>query len=133
MRRALLLVAVVATLAGSAVVADRLVSRADAQDSAQAAMAGHPLVGTWVVDDPSNPTGAPSLTVFTSDGVVLDASAAGRTGAGSWKATGPRSGAATFIYVIQGPAGNYRANVVIRTALDVDASGKTLTARYSYT
>jgi hypothetical protein len=95
--------------------------------------AGHPLVGTWIVDDVNDPADAPSLTTFTGDGIVLDASAAGHTGAGAWKVTGPRSGLATFVYVIQGPAGDYRANVIIRVSLEVAKDGTALTAHYSYT
>jgi hypothetical protein len=133
MRRATLLLAVVAALAVSAMVVGRLATFVDAQDTAQTAMAGHPLVGTWVVVDQRDTTDAPSLTVFSADGIVLDASAAGKVGAGSWEATGPRSGAATFVYVFEGPGGNYRANVVIRAALEVDEPGNAFTARYSYT
>ncbi|HEY7034405.1 MAG TPA: hypothetical protein VH482_23920 [Thermomicrobiales bacterium] len=132
MRRAIVVLALVSVIGIAGAALGRSAMETGAQEDTATA-AGHPLVGTWIIDDVNNPTDAPSLTVFTADGIVLDASAAGRTGAGSWRVTGPRSGAATFVYVIEGPAGNYRANVIIRAALDVAAGGNTLTARYSYT
>jgi hypothetical protein len=133
MRRATLLLVVVVVVTIGVLVTFHFATRAEAQDGAQPAMVGHPLVGTWIVDDAADPMDAPSLTIFTSDGIVLDESATGHTGAGSWQITGPRSGAATFVYVYEGPDGNYRGNVIIRAVLDIDASGNTLTADYSYT
>jgi hypothetical protein len=125
-------VVIVAVLVAIGVVLDHSPQRSSAQEATPAAMTGHPLVGTWVVYDENVPTGAPSLTVLTSDGVVIDASANGRAGAGSWQPTGPRSGEATFVYIIDGNGG-YQSYVVIRASVEVDASSDAFTARYSYT
>ncbi|HYP61589.1 MAG TPA: hypothetical protein VEQ36_14255, partial [Thermomicrobiales bacterium] len=43
--------------------------QASAQDASPAAMAGHPLVGTWIITrDITNTTEVPVVVVFTADG-----------------------------------------------------------------
>ena len=45
----------------------RRVDRVAAQESTPAAMAGHPLVGTWIVDrNPADPSEMPTTNVFTA-------------------------------------------------------------------
>jgi len=99
-----------------------------------AAMAGHPLVGAWIldtdVDDPANP---PTLALFTSDGIYQQADPDGSDGYGSWEATGPSSGAMTFVG--QFPLGEDESagigSTTVRAAIMVDAGGQTLTAEYT--
>ena len=74
--------------------------QASAQDATPAAMAGHPLVGTWIVDpEPDNPANVPSLVTYSSDGIVIDPAAGF---AGSWKPTGPR----TAVFTLSGIPGD---------------------------
>jgi hypothetical protein len=101
---------------------------ASAQDATADAMAGHPIVGTWVFDrDIANVTDNPSVVVFTADGGLLDPS---QGVAGAWMATGPRSAAWTVIAFIEGGANGYAA---IRSTADVDEGGDALAGPYSFT
>src|SRR6188472_2693446 len=56
----------------------------------------HSIVGTWIVND-LGPEGSPSLTSFTSDGVVIDIEAEGGDGLGVWQPTGERTAAFTMV------------------------------------
>ena len=99
------------------------VDHAVAQAASPAALADHPLVGTWVVhfEDPAEP---PAVAIWGADGSFVDA-ANGHTGA--WQATGPRSGLHTWVHVFAENA-NY---VVVSGTIEVDASGESWTQPYS--
>jgi hypothetical protein len=101
-----------------------------AQDAATpAAMAGHPLIGTWIVTDP---TGSPSVTAFTADGIMLDTEVGGGgSGVGTWEATGERTAAFTLVIPIADP--QFQAVIVIRGTVEIDAAGDTATVPYSIT
>lgn len=101
---------------------------ASAQETTPVAMAGHPMVGTWVVDrDTTKANDAPSIVVYTADGGLIDPS---QGVAGVWEATGPRSAAWTLVPFIQAGAGGYLA---IRSTGEVDEGGNTLDSPYSFT
>jgi hypothetical protein len=101
---------------------------ASAQDATKGAMAGHPIIGTWVVDwDVTTVDEAPSVVVYTADGGLLDPS---QGVAGVWQATGPRSAAWTLVPLIDGGAGGYLA---IRSTGEVAEEGNTLDSPYSST
>jgi hypothetical protein len=102
--------------------------QASAQETTPTAMAGHPLVGTWIFDkDIANPSEVPSVVVFTADGGLLDPS---EGVAGAWQATGPRSAAWTLVdFVTDGPAGY----VVVRSTGEIDEGGDALAGPYSFT
>ena len=102
--------------------------QASAQEATPAAMAGHPLVGTWIFDkDIANPSELPSVVVFTADGGLLDPS---EGVAGAWQATGPRSAAWTLVdFLTEGPAGY----VVVRSTAEIDEGGDALAGPYSFT
>jgi hypothetical protein len=92
-------------------------------------MAGHPMVGTWIVDRDITTTteGPPSIAVYTADGGLLDP---GQGVAGAWQATGPRSAAWTLVLFPQdGPPGY----LVVRSTGEVDEGGNTLDSPYSFT
>jgi hypothetical protein len=94
---------------------------AAAQDATPAAMAGHPIVGTWIIDRNTATTNdVPVVVVFTDTGGFIDP---GQGVAGVWEATGPRSAAKTLIGFPDGGAGGY---VVIRATWEVDAGGDTM-------
>ena len=101
--------------------------RAAAQDATPAAMVGHPLVGTWIVDrNPDDPTEIPTYNVLTADGGLIDPTAGG---AGRWEATGPD----TANFGLTGTLAELGAYFVVRGTLAVDAGGGTATASYSST
>lgn len=81
---------------------------------------GHPLVGTWVIDnDTATNTGAPPVAVFTSDGTFTDA-AAGFSGV--WEPTGPNTAAMNFLGVIDNQDG-FSGYIVVSGPIEVDATG----------
>jgi hypothetical protein len=95
-----------------------------AQDATE--MAGHPLVGTWLLDtDTDDPTNPPSLASFGADGIYTEVDADGSAGMGSWEATGPDTAALTFHGL--GDEGM----VTVRAAIEVAADGQSLTATYT--
>ena len=101
--------------------------RASAQDATPYPMAGHPLVGTWVVDrNPADPTEMPTTNVLTADGGLTDPSVGA---AGVWAATGERTADFTLIAIFE-ELGSY---YFVRGSLAVDAGGDTATATVSQT
>jgi len=103
-----------------------LASRASAQDASPAAMASHPIVGTWIVDRiPDDPTEMPTTNIYTADGGLIDTAVGA---AGVWEATGPRTLNFTLIVII--PEGGY---VVVRGSQEVDEAGDSATVSYSDT
>ena len=97
----------------------------------QQGTAGHPLVGTWVVDpevdDPSNP---PSFDAFMADGTLVNIGSDG-TSVGTWEATGPRTASFTFAGLVEGTGSG--AFFIIRGSLEVDEAGDHLTGAHSFT
>ena len=103
-----------------------------AQDATPAALAAHPLVGTWVADpDADNPANPPSVDVFTADGVALSVAAGGAATAGAWEATGPRTATITFVGVFEEEG--FGGTFVVRGEVEVDEAGEAFTAPYSFT
>jgi hypothetical protein len=84
-------------------------------------MAGHPLVGTWIIDrDVTTDVEVPVVVVFTADGGFIDAH---QGVAGVWEATGPQSAAMTIVPFIDGGAGGYS---VVRATWEIDDSGDSM-------
>jgi hypothetical protein len=114
------------------------VDRVAAQEATPAAMAGHPLVGTWIVDrNPADPAEMPTTNVLTADGGLIDPSVGA---AGVWVATGERTADFTLIAIFeQGmavtgqPAAGGGSYFVVRGSLAVDAGDDTATATVSQT
>jgi hypothetical protein len=99
----------------------RRLERAAAQEATPAPTAGHPIVGTWIVDrDPADQSDPPTMLVFAPDGSLIDPLMAV---AGAWQATGPRSAVFTLFGLIDGGAGGY---IVVRSAIEVDEAGTTI-------
>jgi hypothetical protein len=104
------------------------VRQAAAQDATPAPTAGHPIVGTWVIDrDVTSTTEVPVVVVFTADGGFIDP---GQGVAGVWEPTGPRSAAKTIIPFVDGGAGGY---AVVRATWEVDETGDTMSGPASVT
>jgi hypothetical protein len=92
-----------------------------AQDASPAAMAGHPLVGTWIITrDITNTTEVPVVVVFTADGGFIDPN---QGVAGAWEPTGPRSAAMT---IIPFPGGGAEGYAVVRATWEIDEGGNTM-------
>jgi hypothetical protein len=96
--------------------------QASAQDASPAAIAGHPIVGTWIIDR-NIPTTAevPVVVVFTADGGFIDPN---QGVAGVWEATGPRSAAMTIIPFPGGRESTMYA--VVRATWEIDEGGTTM-------
>jgi hypothetical protein len=91
-------------------------------------MAGHPIIGTWLVDRQSDAvTDAPTINIMTADGAVIDP--VFNVG-GAWQAVGPRTAAATLYGVINGGQGGY---LVVRSLNEVDDAGMRITGPYTVT
>jgi hypothetical protein len=98
-----------------------------AQEATPMPMAGHPFVGTWIVDrNPDDPSEIPTYNVITSDGTVIDPT---QGGAGVWEATGPDS--ANF--TLTGTIADLNAYFLVRGSITIDADGDHATNIYSST
>jgi len=98
-----------------------------AQDATPAAMAGHPLVGTWIVDrNPADPSDMPTTNVLTADGGLTDPSVGA---AGVWNATGERTADFTLIAIFA----ELNSYFLVRGTLEADDTGDTATAMASQT
>jgi len=107
-------------------------ARTAAQDGTPAAMAGHPLVGAWLLDaDTDDPENPPALVVFSSDGVYTQADYDGSVGVGSWEPTGPTSGALTFFQQFPNEDEDFGGSTVVRATIEATDDGETFTASYT--
>ena len=97
--------------------------RTSAQDASPTDMAGHPLVGTWIIDrNIATTEEVPTVVVFTADGGFTDAYQ-GATGV--WEATGPTSAAMTII-PFNGPPQATTGYAVVRATWEIDEAGDTM-------
>ncbi len=108
-----------------------IVGGAQTQDATPGATAGHPLVGTWLIDsDTEDEASSPSITVFMADGGAVDVGADGAS-AGTWEATGPRTATLTLVGIFEEEG--FGGSFFIRAEVELDEAGETFTAPYSYT
>lgn len=102
-----------------------------AQDATPAATAGHPLVGTWLLDsEVDNEADAPSVTAFAADGTAVDAGSDGAS-VGTWEATGPRTATLTLVGVFEEEG--FGGSFFVRAEIEVDAAGETFATPYTFT
>jgi hypothetical protein len=103
---------------------------ASAQEATPGSLAGHPLVGTWMVDtNTETDTDAPEIGIFTADGSTFGLGAS-RWVSGTWEASDETAGNATLVGVFDGNGGGY---VVLRGIHTVDASGDAWTCDCTFT
>ncbi len=101
-----------------------------AQDAEPADLAGHPLVGAWVVDtNVDADADAPEIGIFTADGTAFGLGAS-RWVSGAWEAADDATGAATLVGVFDANGGGY---VVLRGPHQVDADGNAWTCPCTFT
>ena len=93
---------------------------AAAQDATPGATAGHPLVGTWVLDFANG--SAPVAPTFTSDGNFIDP---GFGIAGVWEATGPSTASYVWVLILQGD--DFNGYLSVTGTIEVDPSGESWT------
>jgi hypothetical protein len=93
--------------------------------------AGHPLVGSWILDsDADDPANAPSLAVFSSDGTYLETDEDG-TAYGVWEATGERTATLTIVF-LDVQEGVLAGTGTIRATVEAAEDGESLTASYTF-
>lgn len=93
--------------------------------------AGHPLVGTWIVDpEVDTPGNPPSFDAFMADGTLVNIGSDGAS-VGSWAPTGPRSASMTFAGLVLDSGG--ASAFILRGDLEVDETGDGLTGSHSFT
>jgi hypothetical protein len=121
------LVPIVVMVLGSTVLLARPPAVAqEATPSALAAMANHPVTGTWqLVNKAADSSVYPSVAVFHADGTYLEVLPWGSPLLGVWQPTGERTAEVTQVV-------NYLADDRLvqghgRAALEVDATGQTMT------
>lgn len=91
-----------------------------AQEATPGSLAGHPLVGAWMVDtNTETDTDSPEIGIFTSDGSVFGLGAS-RWVSGVWAADDDSTGTVTLVGVFEGNGGGY---VVIRGLTAVEPTG----------
>jgi hypothetical protein len=101
-----------------------------AQDATPGNLAGHPLVGTWVVDtNVDTESDPPEVGIFTSDGTVFGLGAS-RWVSGAWEAADDHTGTVTMTGVFEANGGGY---VVVRGPHEVDESGDAWTCPCTFT
>jgi hypothetical protein len=89
MRRLPVLAVLAVALVGLAAVGRGLGTAA--QDGTPAALAGHPIVGTWWVTDVEDTAAPPFRLTFLADGAVIQVDPSAGEHVGVWRPTGPRT------------------------------------------
>lgn len=99
-----------------------------AQDATPATV-GHPLVGTWFLDDSSaNPTDARDLFILHADGTYVEANADGSVRLGAWKATSPTTANLTIVADTRDEDGADVGGQILRLAITLNPDGTSYTA-----
>lgn len=92
---------------------------------------GHPLVGTWLVDnDPTAEDNLPENITFTSDGTLIDVQGS-ETALGVWAATGATTANVTFSAYQGDDSGAYYGGYMVRAAVEVSADGNSFSGQYT--
>jgi hypothetical protein len=103
-----------------------------AQEATPAAMGGHPLVGTWLLDtNTADPANGPEVTIFTADGAYISVDAEGFPNHGVWEATGERTAALTIVSPGMEEEGVFAGTFMVRASVEVDETGDSFTAQYT--
>jgi hypothetical protein len=96
--------------------------QASAQDATLAAMAGHPIVATWLLTFPADPGSGPGLNSYTADGITFQTDPARGDAQGAWEPKGERTAVMNLVFLaLDGNPVQGKARV--RATLEVDATG----------
>ncbi len=92
----------------------------------------HPLVGTWMISDTSDPENpSPFVAAFSADGTFVQVEE-GDVGLGVWEPTGPTSAALTITEQLSAEEmGIEGASFTLRATIEVAPDGQSLTAEYT--
>jgi hypothetical protein len=105
---------------------------ASAQEATPTARSEHPLVGAWALDrDTSHPTNPQQLVIVTADGLYFGVEYGGRTTAGVWEATGPRTAAITLRVTDSSQSVPFLGLAIIRGTVEVAEDGLSFTSPYT--
>src|SRR5215218_4314638 len=96
-RRFLLLLSVVLVLSSTVVIGRPLAAAQEATPTGMAAMATHPVVGTWEMSSELPDFTFPFLAIFHADGTYLERYPWGAVFFGVWKPTGERTAEGTVV------------------------------------
>jgi predicted lipoprotein with Yx(FWY)xxD motif len=108
-----------------------LAAPASAQGDASVALAGHPIVGTWLLDPiPDDPGNSPSMTTIHGDGTLADLSIDG-PGVGAWVPTGWRSADLTIHYRQVDEQGTVTGGALVRASVVAADDGRSFTGTYT--
>ena len=95
--------------------------------------AGHPLVGTWLVDtDPDSETNPRETFRFAADGGFVDVESSGDVSVGAWEATGDATATLTVESDEADDEGNLGGTFKIRASIEVGADGAGFTAAFTF-
>ena len=101
--------------------------------TAMMAMATHPIVGAWEWDnDPDHPGTEISYAVFHADGTYVEIGTDGGIDVGLWEPTGARTADVTFFFADVEPDPDVVVRGVGKMAAEVDATGNTITAPFTF-
>lgn len=104
---------------------------AAAQGDATVALAGHPIVGAWLMDPVADDAGnTPSMTTIHADGTLQDQSIDG-VGVGAWVPTGWRSAVLTIHYRQLGGQGNSTGSTTVRASVITAEDGRSFQGTYT--
>ncbi|MDP9367176.1 MAG: hypothetical protein M3Q03_02690 [Chloroflexota bacterium] len=143
MRRASVLVSLLAVVLVGLVAVSRIAGDTVAQEATPAAGGGHPIIGTWRVFLEGLP-GVHGLLTHAADGTMVssdpitspDPSGGGvvflSAAHGVWEATGPDTAAYTFQQLVADANGHLAVVVTVRGERQVSADGQTFTSAYAY-
>ncbi len=91
--------------------------------------AGHPLVGTWFLDNgTANLTDALDTFILHADGSYIEANADGVVRLGAWEATGPTTATLTIEAYSRDEAGANTGGIIIRLDITLNPDGASYTA-----
>ena len=92
---------------------------------------GHPLVGTWLVDnDPAAENNVPENITFTSDGTLIDVQGSD-TALGVWEATGATNANVMFTLYYGDDNDVFAGGYTVRASVEVGADGNSFTGQYT--
>ena len=95
-----------------------------------AARAGHPLVGAWLLSLPDEPDASPRLNSYTADGIAVQTHPAGTNAQGVWAPTGERTAVLTLL-LLGLARGATQGTGRVRAVLEVDATGDAFTGSFT--
>ena len=95
------------------------------------ATAGHPIVGSWLIDStPEDQTDPLEWLTLGADGILAYGGLEG-SGVGSWAATGERSADASIFIMGADPATGQFGYETVRAKLEVSEDGQTIAGAYT--